>query len=114
MTREESRSSRDLKRENSAKPLDAEWERQRHEPAFVVGIGNDLVKLSIREGARQGEKQEVEPRGVCSSGDKLGNVFMLARGTGRRCVGVKIIHKSINTATTLSLAANQMRNLKRA
>jgi len=28
------------------------------------------------------------------------------------CVGVKIIHKSINTATTLSLAADQMRNLK--
>ena len=37
---------------------------------------------------------------------------LLACGTGRRCVGVKIIHQGINTAATLSLAANQTRNLK--
>lgn len=37
---------------------------------------------------------------------------LLACGIGRRCVVVKIIHLSINTATTLSLAANQIKNLK--
>lgn len=36
---------------------------------------------------------------------------LLACGIGWRCV-VKIIHLSINTATTLSLAANQIKNLK--
>lgn len=36
---------------------------------------------------------------------------LLACGIGWRCV-VKIIHLSINTATTLSLAASQIKNLK--
>lgn len=36
---------------------------------------------------------------------------LLACGIGWRCV-VKIIHSSINIATTLFLAANQMKNLK--
>lgn len=58
------------KREHSAKPLHAEYRRRRHEPAFVAGIGNDFVNLSIRAGTMRGQKQEVEPEGVFHSGGR--------------------------------------------